>query len=78
MSRSLFTNPKAALAFAGATLVGAVAMVGTSDQHGVLPAVVEQIEARSDYGSGEPEVAQPPRPTRLRTDRRCRPSLIPR
>ena len=80
MSRSLFTNPKAALAFAGATLVGAVAMVGTSDQHGVLPAVVEQIEARSagevaaspaglsppppavfgDYGSGEPEVAQPP------------------
>lgn len=43
MSRNVFTNPKAALAFAAATLVGAVAMVGTSKDSGVLPAVVEKL-----------------------------------
>lgn len=62
MSRSLFTNPKAALAFAGATLVGAVAMVGTSDQDGVLPAVVEQIEARSAGEVAAAPVGLPPPP----------------
>lgn len=41
MSRTLFENSKAALAFAAVTLVGAVAMVGSSDNEGVLPRVAE-------------------------------------
>jgi len=43
MSRTLFENSKAALAFAAMTIIGAVAMVGTSDDSGVLPAVVERL-----------------------------------
>ena len=42
MSRTLFENSKAALAFAAITVIGAVSMVGTSDDGGVLPAVVER------------------------------------
>ncbi len=42
MSRTLFENSKAALAFAAITLIGAVSMVGTSDGGGVLTAVVER------------------------------------
>lgn len=42
MSRTLFENSKAALAFAAITVIGAVSMVGTSDDSGVLPAVVER------------------------------------
>lgn len=36
MSRTLFENSKAALAFAGMTIVGAVMMVGSADSGGVL------------------------------------------
>lgn len=39
MSRTLFENSKAALAFAGMTILGAVMMVGTSDKGGVLTRV---------------------------------------
>jgi hypothetical protein len=39
MSRTLFENSKAALAFAGMTLIGAVTMVGTSEKGGVLSRV---------------------------------------
>lgn len=46
MSRTLFENSKAALAFAAVTIVGAVAMVGTSEDSGVLPAVVERFGAK--------------------------------
>lgn len=42
MSRTLFENSKAALAFAAITVIGAVSMVGTSDDGGVLTAVVER------------------------------------
>lgn len=43
MSRTLFENSKAALAFAGMTLLGAIAMVGTSENDGVLPRVADTI-----------------------------------
>lgn len=39
MSRTLFENSKAALAFAGMTLLGAVMMVGTSEKGGLLSRV---------------------------------------
>jgi hypothetical protein len=42
MSRTLFENSKVALAFAAITVIGAVSMVGTSDDGGVLTAVVER------------------------------------
>jgi len=45
MSRTLFENSKAALAFAAITVIGAVSMVGTSDGGGVLTAVVERFGA---------------------------------
>ena len=41
MSRTLFENSKAALAFAAMTIFGAVAMVGTSEKGGVLDTAVE-------------------------------------
>jgi hypothetical protein len=53
MSRTLFENSKAALAFAGLTLFGAVSMVGTSDNNGVLTAVVKRV-------SSAPKKAPPP------------------
>lgn len=43
MSRTLFENSKAALAFAGMTIFGAVMMVGTSEKSGVLPTVADRI-----------------------------------
>lgn len=46
MSRTLFENSKAALAFAAVIIVGAVSMVGTSDDRGVLPALVERFSAK--------------------------------
>ncbi len=46
MSRTLFENSKAALAFAAVIIVGAVSMVGTSDDGGVLPALVERLGAK--------------------------------
>ena len=47
MSRTLFENSKAALAFAAVTIVGAVSMVGTSDDRGVLPTLVERLGEKS-------------------------------
>jgi hypothetical protein len=40
MSRTLFANSKAALVFAGMTIVGALVMVGTEDSGGVLDQTV--------------------------------------
>lgn len=51
MSRTLFENSKAALAFAAVTIVGAVAMVGTSDNSGVLPAVVQKMDSMAQSQS---------------------------
>lgn len=49
MSRTLFENSKAALAFAGITIIGAVAMVGTDETGGVLDQTVERFaEERSE------------------------------
>lgn len=42
MSRTLFENSKAALVFAGMTIVGALAMVGTEDSSGVLDKTVDR------------------------------------
>lgn len=47
MSRSLFESSKTALAFAAVTLVGAVSMVGTSDNRGMLPKLAERFGART-------------------------------
>jgi hypothetical protein len=46
MSRTLFENSKAALAFAGMTLLGAVMMVGTSEKNGVLSSIDEHLAAQ--------------------------------
>jgi hypothetical protein len=70
MSRTLFENSKAALAFAGLTLFGAVSMVGTSDNNGVLPQVVDRFAkppqkapASSEERAAEEAGAQPePKP----------------
>lgn len=43
MSRTLFENSKAALAFAGLILLGAITMVGTSENSGVLPTVADKL-----------------------------------
>ena len=48
MSRTLFENSKAALAFAAITVIGAVSVVGTSDDGGVLTAVVERFGAKPE------------------------------
>lgn len=42
MSRTLFENSKAALAFAGMTILGAVVMVGSDDGGGVLDQTVDR------------------------------------
>lgn len=42
MSRTLFENSKAALAFAGITIAGAALMIGTSDGGGLLDRVTHQ------------------------------------
>ncbi|MCX9145822.1 hypothetical protein [Erythrobacter sp. WG] len=46
MSRTLFENSKAALAFAAVTLIGAVSMVGTSDDSGMLPKLASRFGSR--------------------------------
>lgn len=62
MSRTLFENSKAALAFAAVTIIGAVAMVGTSDDSGVLPAVVEKFGAKpAGQASAEQVNSEAPR-----------------
>lgn len=60
MSRTLFENSKAALAFAAVTLVGAVAMVGSSDNEGVLPRVAEGLAEQTGNAG---EAAPAPAPT---------------
>jgi hypothetical protein len=45
MSRTLFENSKAALAFAAITILGAVTMVGTSETDGVLGVAVDRFGA---------------------------------
>lgn len=55
MSRTLFENSKVALAFAAITVIGAVSMVGTSDDGGVLSAVVDRFGAKPE---GQASAAQ--------------------
>lgn len=52
MSKNLFQNSKAALGFAALTLVGAVSMVGTSDNSGMLPKLAQRF-------ANQPPAAQP-------------------
>jgi hypothetical protein len=52
MSNNLFQNSKAALGFVAVTLVCAVALVGTSDNNGMLPKLAQR------YG-GQPPAAEP-------------------
>ncbi|GIX20029.1 hypothetical protein [Erythrobacter cryptus] len=53
MSRTLFENSKAALAFAGMTILGAVALVGPSDKGGVLPRLADRLAAEGAAGASE-------------------------
>ena len=52
MSKHLFTNHKAALAFAGITLVSVGFMIGPEDDEGMLVRTVETIEARGAGAGG--------------------------
>jgi len=62
MSRTLFENSKVALAFAAITVIGAVSMVGTSDEGGVLTAVVERFGTNPEgQASAEQVSSQTPR-----------------
>lgn len=58
MSRTLFESSKAALAFAGITLICAVSMVGTSDNDGMLPKLADRFGAKS--AAVEPPSGPPP------------------
>jgi hypothetical protein len=61
MSRTLFENSKAALAFAGVTIIGAVIMIGSPDNEGVLDKTVDSfVEDREDSAAigTEPVEAQ--------------------
>lgn len=58
MSRTLFENSKAALAFAAITIVGAVSMVGTSEDSGMLPKIADRFGKKPDYA--EAPSAPPP------------------
>jgi len=53
MSRTLFENSKAALAFAGVTIFGAVVMVGSSESGGVLDQLVERFSHQREAISTE-------------------------
>jgi len=53
MSRTLFENSKAALAFAAMTILGAVTMVGTSDSGGVLGVAVDRFGAEREAIASE-------------------------
>ncbi len=53
MSRTLFENSKAALAFAAMTIIGAVAMVGTLETSGVLGVAVDQLGAERETIASE-------------------------
>lgn len=61
MSRTLFENSKAALAFAGVTIIGAVIMIGSPDNEGVLDKTVDSFaQERGDEAAiiAEPVEAQ--------------------
>ncbi len=61
MSRTLFENSKAALAFAAITIFGAASMVGTSDNGGVLSALVERFGTMpEDQASAEQVSSETP------------------
>ncbi len=64
MSRTLFENSKAALAFAGITLLCAVSMVGTSDNDGMLPKLADRFGAKS--AAVEQPTSAPPEAERER------------
>ena len=53
MYKHLFQNSKAALLFAGITLFGAVSMVGTSEESGVLTKAVDLVGAQRDAFAGD-------------------------
>lgn len=56
MSRTLFENSKAALAFAGVTIIGAVIMIGSPDNEGVLDKTVDSLsEERMSITEDAPE-----------------------
>jgi hypothetical protein len=57
MSRTLFENSKAALAFAALTIVGAVAMVGTPQDDGMLPKIADRFGKKSDSAQAAPTPA---------------------
>lgn len=67
MSRTLFENSKAALVFAGMTIVGALAMVGTEDGGGALDKTVDRfrqqreavIEEAPTFSEERTEVIEP-------------------
>lgn len=53
MSRGLFSNPKAALVFAGGTIASAVLMVGPQGGGGVLDQTVDRIGQQSEAVADE-------------------------
>ncbi|MFM7348000.1 MAG: hypothetical protein ACKO01_00750 [Erythrobacter sp.] len=73
MSRTLFENSKAALGFAAIIIVGAVSMVGTSDNGGMLPKIADRFGKKPDYAqapsapvpASERETAPPPEPKQV-------------
>lgn len=70
MSRTVFENSKAALVFAGMTIVGALAMVGTEDGGGALDKTVDSfrqqreavIEEAPTFSEERTEVIEPLNP----------------
>ena len=59
MSRTLFENSKAALAFAGVTIFGAVIMIGSPDNEGVLDKAVDRFaEKREDSSETAAEIVE--------------------
>ena len=72
MSKNMFESSKAALAFAAVTIVGAVSMVGTSDDRGLLAILADRFGNRPNYetspsaeqvrSEAPPEVKQPSAP----------------
>lgn len=65
MVKTLFQNSKAALIFAGLTIAGAVAMVGSQEDSGVLLEAVSVAEARANLKASAAQSGQaaPPPPS---------------
>lgn len=53
MYKHVFQNSKAALLFAGATLIGAVSLVGTPEDSGVVIKAVDLVESQRNSFAGE-------------------------